>query len=86
MARTISEKERAAEELAARLANRDRSNDNWRDAAPLRRVAEAFAATVRDEAELAEAVQAARDAGFSWSAIGTMLGVSKQTAQARYGR
>jgi len=57
-------------EFAAKLANRDRSKDDWRDAADLRRVAEAFAATVRHESELAEAVQAARDAGFSWSAAG----------------
>ena len=34
---------------------------------------------------LAEAVQAARDAGRSWSEIAAMLGVSKQAAQQKYG-
>jgi hypothetical protein len=50
------------------------------------RAADALAATVPDEAEPAEAVEAARDGGFPWSAIGAMLGVSKQATQARYGR
>lgn len=35
--------------------------------------------------ELAEAVRAARASGGTWSAIGAMLGVSKQAAQRRYG-
>ena len=34
------------------------------------------------DAEVAEAVHAARDEGYSWAAIAAMLGVSKQTAQA----
>ena len=36
--------------------------------------------------EVTDAVHAARRATRSWSEIGTMLGVSKQAAQRKYGR
>ena len=38
------------------------------------------------DGEVIEAVHAARRANRSWSEIGTMLGVSKQAAQRKYGR
>jgi len=44
-----------------------------------------FGRSVSADAELAEAVGAARAAGYSWAGIAAMLGVSKQTAQVRYG-
>lgn len=84
MARTIVEKERVAAEIAERLANQA-GPPAWRDAEPLRGVADAFRRSVAADAELAEAVQAARAEGHSWAAIASMMGVSKQTAQARYG-
>jgi len=83
MARTIVEKERIAAEIAERLANQEQPS--WRDAEPLHRVAEAFRRSVAADAELAEAVRAARADGYSWAGIAAMLGVSKQTAQVRYG-
>ena len=83
MARTIAEKERIAAEIADRLANRD-DDPQWRDAEPLRRIADAFRRSAAADAELARAVEAARADGYSWAAIAAMLGVSKQTAQARY--
>ena len=55
-------------------------------AEPLRRVLDAFRHSVTADAEVAEAVKAAREDGHSWAAIAAMLGVSKQTAQARYGQ
>lgn len=85
MARTIADKERAAADIANRLANQD-DEIQWRDAEPLRRIADAFRRSVAADADLAEAVRAARADGYSWAAIAAMLGVSKQTAQARYGR
>lgn len=85
MARTIAEKERIATGIAERLA-RQAEEPTWRDAEPLRRIADAFRRSVAVDAEVAEAVQSARDDGYSWAAIAAMLGVSKQTAQARYGR
>lgn len=85
MARTIAEKERVAAEIAERLARRA-EEPSWREAEPLRRIADAFRRSVAVDAEVAEAVQLARESGYSWAAIAAMLGVSKQTAQARYGQ
>ncbi len=84
MARTIAEKEQAAAEIAERLAN-DTEQPSWRDAEPLHRIADAFRRSVAADAELVEAVEAARAEGHSWASIAAMLGVSKQTAQVRYG-
>jgi hypothetical protein len=84
MARTLTEKEAAATRLADRLAG-ESDERTWRDAEPLHRVAAAFSASVTADTELGEAVAAARTAGCSWASIAAMLGVSKQTAQARYG-
>ncbi len=84
MARTILDKERAAAEIAARLANQDEDRA-WQDAGPLRRIADAFQRSANADIDLAEAIRVARADGHSWAAIAAMLGVSKQTAQARYG-
>ena len=84
-ARTASDEEPVAAEIADGLANRDVDEMMWRDAAPLRQIAAAFADQVAAERRVAEAVGAARAEGCSWSAIAAMLGVSKQTAAARYG-
>lgn len=84
MARTIAEKERVAAEIAERLANRT-GEPAWLDAKPLRRIADAFGRSVAADAELVNAVRAARTDGYSWAAIAAMLGVSKQTAQSRFG-
>jgi hypothetical protein len=86
MAKTHQEKLAAADAIAERLANRDRDATVWHDAAPLRRVAEAFREQVAAEARVSEAVKAARQAGCSWLSISMMLGVSKQTAQQRFGK
>lgn len=85
MARTIAEKERVAAEIAERLARRS-DEPSWREAEPLRRIADAFRRSVAADAEVADAVQLARESGYAWAAIAAMLGVSKQTAQARYGQ
>jgi len=86
MARTHLERLAAAEAIADRLANRDQEGTVWQSAEPLRRVAEASHQQVEAEAKVTEAIKAAREAGFSWSAIGMMFGVSKQTAQQRFGK
>ena len=56
------------------------------DTAALRRLA--ILADQREalDDEVTDAVHAARRAHRSWSEIGTMLGVSKQAAQRKYGR
>lgn len=72
-------------QVADRLARRDSSRTPWRDGAPLRRIEKAQRATEAAERALIEAVQAARDEGYSWTAIGLALGgISKQAAQQRF--
>lgn len=85
MARTITDKQLAAQEITEALAGRDLAGTDWRDAAPLRQIAEAFQQTVTAETALTQAVTAARTAGHSWAQVAAVLGVSKQSAQQRYG-
>lgn len=56
------------------------------DASWLRRIGVAVRAAATSQAELAEAVIAAREHGHTWTQIATMLGTSRQAAQERYGR
>lgn len=55
------------------------------DASALRRISAAVRAEATSQAELADAVTAARKHGHTWSQIATMLGTSRQAAQERYG-
>lgn len=84
MARTITDKQQAAQEIADALAGRDLAGTDWRDAAPLREIAEAFRQSIAAESTLAQAVAAARTAGYSWAQVGAVLGISKQSAHQRY--
>jgi hypothetical protein len=86
MARTYQDKAAHAEAIAERLANRDRTQDQWRSSEPLHRIAEAFRDQVAAERQVNLAVVSAREAGFSWTAIGMALGVSKQTAMQRFAK
>ena len=56
------------------------------DTSALRQLAKLAAQREALDGEVTEAVHAARRANRSWSEIGTMLGVSKQAAQRKYGR
>jgi hypothetical protein len=71
--------------------------ERWADQAATDELAAVDTSALRQLAKLAEqrealddevtdAVHAARRANRSWSEIGTMLGVSKQAAQRKYGR
>jgi hypothetical protein len=53
---------------------------------PLRALAEALTAVREAESRLHHAVDAARDAGHSWSEIGEVLGTTRQAAYQRFGR
>ena len=53
---------------------------------PTRRVIAARTAWEAAERELVEAVWAAYESGDSWLTIGTILGISRQAAQQRFGR
>ena len=56
------------------------------DTAALRQLAKLAEQREALDDEVTKAVHAARRANRSWSEIGTMLGVSKQAAQRKYGR
>lgn len=58
---------------------------NMRDAGSLRKVRKAFQRRAATEQHLTDAVNAARDDGQSWAAIGAMLGTSGEAARQRYG-
>jgi len=73
---------KALEDWAERVESSDLKEANT-DA--LRMIAELAERREVVEAELTEAVRSARQAHRSWSEIGTMLGVSKQAAQRKYG-
>ena len=77
-------------------AERAEALEAWADRVDSAELKEADTETLRVIAELAEtrngvdqqltdAVRSARHAHRSWSEIGTMLGVSKQAAQRKYG-
>ena len=72
-------------QVAERLTRRDQGRTDWRDGTPLRRIEAARDATEVAHVALVDAVHAARDEGYSWTAIGLALGgVSKQAAQQRF--
>jgi hypothetical protein len=72
-------------QVAERLAHRDQTRTDWRSGASLRKIEKARLATDTAERALVDAVHAARDEGYPWTAIGLALGgVSKQAAQQRF--
>ena len=83
MTKTRAERVAALERWADRV---DTDELVLADTEPLRRIA--ALAEQRDDvhAALVEAVRSARAAHRSWSEIGAMLGVSKQTAQRKYSK
>lgn len=87
MPRTSEQLRRAAEEAERWLDSLDPAviAAPDADASHLRRLAAAVRATATSQAELAEAVAAAREHGHTWTQIATMLGTSRQAAQERYG-
>jgi predicted ATP-dependent protease len=80
--KTRAERARALEEWAERVESSDLKEA---DTEALRTIAELAERRDEVESELTEAVRSARQANRSWSEIGTMLGVSKQAAQRKYG-
>ncbi len=86
MPRTVEEILEHADALAARFEAYEPDPDDELD---VRVVAMLRAAVIeRSEAErrLLEAVRAAREAGMTWSAIGSLVGTSGEAARQRYNR
>ena len=63
----------------------DPGTNSAREGVHLRRIQAARANLSAAEDELRKAVQAARDAGDSWTIIGAALDVTRQAAQQRFG-
>lgn len=82
MPRSLKEILKHADELELRFAEHEPTD--VRDAAPLRAIHNAVTERAATERRLADAVEAARDAGVSWAAIGAMLGTSGEAARKRY--
>ncbi len=82
MPRSLQEILEHADELRRRFEDHEPSD--VRDAAPLHAIREAVTERAASERRIAEAVASAREAGVSWSAIGSMLGTSGEAARKRY--
>ena len=82
MPRSLQEILEHADELGRRFEEHEPAD--VRDAAPLHAIREAVTERAATERRVAEAVAAAREAGVSWSAIGSMLGTSGEAARKRY--
>ncbi len=82
MTKSRAERAKAVEEWADWVESSDLKEA---DTEALRLIADLAERREVVEEELTEAVRSARQAHRSWSEIGTMLGVSKQAAQRKYG-
>jgi hypothetical protein len=76
----------AADALADRFENYDADPNDHRDPTALTAMRGAVRHRAGAERELAEAVTAARAAGYSWSAIVAVIGTSGEAARQRYGQ
>lgn len=74
-----------ADELADRFEAYDPDPADQRDPTPLESIRAAAAERTHAEVTLAEAIPSARKAGYSWAAIGALLGTSGEAARQRYG-
>jgi len=68
------------------LGDLDPAKTRARDAVHFRRIVAARKRVAEAEQELRDAVQAARDAGDSWTVIGAALDSSRQAAFQRFGK
>ena len=68
------------------LSALDPAKTRARDAVHLRRIMGARKKVTAAEQELRDAVQAARDAGDSWTVIGAALETTRQAAFQRFGK
>ncbi len=84
MPRTVEEILQHADELAARFESYEPDPADELDAGAVALLRAAIAERSEAERHLIEAVRKAREAGMSWSAIGTFVGTSGEAARQRY--
>lgn len=85
MPRTLQQILDQQDELAAKFENYKPDPADERDPEPYRALIGAAAGRAKAEAAVAAAVREARDAGYSWATIGSILGTSAAAAHQRYG-
>lgn len=74
------------DELAKRFEEFEPRPEDGRDPDAFRRLLSAASRRADVESEVADAVAAAREAGYSWAMIGGAIGTTGQAAQQRYGK
>ena len=84
MPRSVDEILAHADELAARFDEYEPSDEDELDAEALELLREAVQGRADAERHMIGAIQAARDSGMSWSAIGAIAGTSGEAARQRY--
>ena len=84
MPRTVEEILPHADELAARFESYEPDPADELDAGAVALLRAAIAERSEAERHLIEAVRKAREAGMSWSVIGTFVGTSGEAARQRY--
>ena len=84
MPRTVEEILQHADELAARFESYEPDPADELDAWAVALLRAAIAERSEAERHLIEAVRKAREAGMSWSVIGTFVGTSGEAARQRY--
>lgn len=84
MPRSVEEILQHADELAQRFENYEPTPADELDAGAVALLRAAVHERSQAERHLIEAVQAARQSGMSWSAIGTLVGTSGEAARQKY--
>jgi hypothetical protein len=84
MPRSVEEILQHADELAERFENYEPTRADELDAGAVALLRTAVQERSQAERHLIEAIQAARQSGMSWSAIGTFVGTSGEAARQKY--
>lgn len=85
MPKTLQEIIDHADDMSAAFDDYEPDPATLRDPAPMLRARSAVQARARAEADVATAVIDMRSSGYSWAAIGMVLGTSGEAARQRYG-
>lgn len=84
MPRTVDEILQHADELAARFEGYEPRTGDELDSGAVASLRTAVAERSEAERHMVDAVRRAREAGLSWSAIGSFVGTSGEAARQRY--
>ena len=85
MPRTVQDILDHADEIAARLEDYEPALGDERDPAAFTALRQAVLARSDAERAVKDAVDQARQHGYSWAFIGTLIGTSGEAARQRYG-